>query len=88
MLKQRNANRFNANVELCKKRKYDMAALKEVIKLLVNEQPLPKKHRNHKLQGQRVERWECHVKGDWLLFYRYDKDTIIFEATGTHSDLF
>jgi hypothetical protein len=29
-----------------------------------------------------------HIKPDWLLIYMTDEDRIIFERTGTHSDLF
>jgi len=85
-----NTKRFEASLELCKKRKYNIELLKEVINLLLANKPLPKRCRPHKLRGTRPERWECHIKGDWLLTYRYDyiNQAIIFEDTGTHSDLF
>ncbi|MBW1752042.1 MAG: type II toxin-antitoxin system YafQ family toxin [Deltaproteobacteria bacterium] len=36
------------------------------------------------LKGRR----ECHVEPDWLLIYKIIDSEIIFERTGTHSDLF
>jgi len=88
MLRYRKTKRFEKSYVICAKRNYDMRELKAIMKLLINEQPLPERCRNHKLKGTRYERWDCHIKGDWVLLYRYEKDTIIFEDTGTHSDLF
>lgn len=31
---------------------------------------------------------DCHVRGDWVLIYRIEGNTITFERTGTHADLF
>ena len=90
MLIPRYANRFKKSRKRCQKRGYDIETLTEVMKLLTAEQPLPKRCNPHKLEGQSVEIWDCHIKGDWLLLYRYDykQNQIIFEDTGTHSDLF
>ncbi|MBU4128076.1 MAG: type II toxin-antitoxin system YafQ family toxin, partial [Proteobacteria bacterium] len=33
-------------------------------------------------------RRECHIEPDWLLIYKIMENEIIFERTGTHSDLF
>ena len=30
---------------------------------------------------------ECHLAGDWILIYKFEKDTVIFERTGSHSEL-
>ncbi|MCG6146468.1 type II toxin-antitoxin system mRNA interferase toxin, RelE/StbE family [Leptospira bandrabouensis] len=38
-----------------------------------------------KLQKNRKE---CHIEPDWLLIYKLDQNSIIFERTGTHADLF
>jgi mRNA-degrading endonuclease YafQ of YafQ-DinJ toxin-antitoxin module len=29
-----------------------------------------------------------HLAWDWLLIYRLEEDTVIFERTGAHSELF
>jgi mRNA interferase YafQ len=55
---------------------------------LTNEESLDPKFRNHKLTGDYKDHWECHIEPDWLLIYRLTKTEIIFERTGSHSDLF
>ncbi len=55
---------------------------------LVNGVPPDAKHRDHKLIGYYKGRRECHVEADWLLIYKTTEQEIIFERTGTHSDLF
>jgi mRNA interferase YafQ len=45
-------------------------------------------HRDHLLVGNFVARRECHIESNWLLIYRITEDSIYFERTGSHSDLF
>ncbi|MBM9538534.1 type II toxin-antitoxin system YafQ family toxin [Desulfobulbus alkaliphilus] len=45
-------------------------------------------HRDHKLIGNWKGRRECHIESDWLLIYVVESSRIVFERTGTHSDLF
>jgi mRNA interferase YafQ len=82
--------RFEKSVARCVKRGYDMDLLKEVVILLLAGSPLPEKCKPHKLSGNFANHWECHIKPDWLLIYRYNEEAVqlIFEETGTHSDLF
>jgi mRNA interferase YafQ len=81
---------FNKNRKLMQKRGRDIHLLREVMFMLINEQPLLPKHENHPLRGKLRGKWECHVQPDWLLIYRIDKanNKITFYNTGTHSDLF
>jgi mRNA interferase YafQ len=83
-------NRFEKNIALCRKRNYDMELFKEVAQLLLEEKQLPEKYRDHKLSVNFEKHRECHIKPDWLLIYCYDDahTQVIFEQTGTHSDLF
>ncbi|MBF0559076.1 MAG: type II toxin-antitoxin system mRNA interferase toxin, RelE/StbE family [Nitrospirae bacterium] len=37
---------------------------------------------------RRVRQLNCHIEPDWVLVYRVTGDTICFERTGSHSDLF
>jgi mRNA interferase YafQ len=66
----------------------DMSRLKRVMAWIVNEEPLPLELRDHKLIGNYQGRRECHLAGDWLLIYKIEHDTVIFERTGSHSELF
>ena len=88
MLKPVVTNRFKKDVDLVKKRGLKADKLKDVMKLLIEEQPLSPKLYDHPLIGNFVGRRECHVEPNWLLIYKLDAPVIIFERTGTHSDLY
>lgn len=88
MLKPIYLRLFEKEVVKAKKRGKDIKKLKEVMKLLTLEEPLPPKNRNHKLKGDYVGYWECHIEADWLLVYKKTETEIIFARTGSHSDLF
>ena len=62
--------------------------IREVLKKLINEEQLDARYKDHKLLGNFKDRRECHIEPDWLLIYKKSSDEIIFERTGTHSDLF
>ena len=81
---------FRKDVELCKKRGYDMELLKTAIQLLERDGCLPASYRPHKLSGNYEGSWECHIKGNWLLVWEQNDNllTLLFTNTGTHSDLF
>lgn len=81
-------NSFAKDIKLAQKRGKNIDKLKKIIELLVNKEPIPPKFRDHNLVGNFIGRRECHIGPDWLLIYKIDKDEIIFERTGTHSDLF
>jgi mRNA interferase YafQ len=72
--------------------RYDWEKMRAIVKELMNDRPLNKKHRNHEMTGEFEGVCECHVEPDWLLIY--DKDgsvntgTLKLIRTGTHSDLF
>jgi len=80
--------RFEKDLELAKRRGKDTDKLKTVINLIVLEQPLPPRLRDHALVGNYLGRRECHIEPDWLLVYKLEPGTVLFERTGTHSDLF
>jgi mRNA interferase YafQ len=90
MLQAKTSNQFKKDFKAAQKRSKDISKLKIVMRLLVEEKPLETGHRDHPLTGNYKGRRECHIESDWLLVYRIDKkdDIIVFERTGTHSDLF
>jgi len=81
--------KFRKDVKRCIKRNYRMSLLEEIL-LLLRKGELPPKYFPHKLSGNLQDRWECHIKPDWLLIWKQDDDQkrIVLERTGTHSDLF
>ena len=44
----------------------------------------------HKLSGDYVGCWECHIKPDWLLVWEQNDTELVLHMTntGTHSDIF
>lgn len=81
-------SRFKKDVELARKRGKDLVKLRDVMEKLVAEERLDANYRDHPLMGNYIGRRECHIESDWLLIYKLDSADIIFERTGTHSDLF
>ena len=75
-------------VRLAKKRRKDVAKIKEVIAFLVQGRKLDEKHKDHPLKSEFAEYRECHIEPDWLLIYKSQSSEIRFVRTGTHSDLF
>jgi mRNA interferase YafQ len=62
--------------------------LTDVVTLLSVKGSLPSRYRAHKLQGEYLGYWECHLESDWLLVYALTPETVFVARTGTHSDLF
>ena len=79
---------FEKDIKRMKKRGKNPDKLKIIIRSLVSEEPLDPIHRDHKLIGNWKGRRECHIESDWLLIYKTELERIIFERSGTHSDLF
>lgn len=88
MLDSVTTKRFEKDVKLARKRGKDLNKLKEVMQLLLEGYKLPHKYLDHPLSGNFERRRECHIQPDWLLIYKPSATQIIFERTGTHSDLF
>jgi mRNA interferase YafQ len=79
---------FVKDLGLMERRHKDINKIIEVIVMIIWEDPLPEKHREHKLSGDYSGYTECHVEGDWLLVYRISERKVLFTRTGTHADLF
>ncbi len=79
---------FEKDVKRLERRGKNLEKLKIITRSLVAEEPLDPLHRNHKLIGNWQGRRECHIESDWLLIYKMEEGRVIFERTGTHSDLF
>ena len=86
--------KFKKDYKLALKRGCDPTKLEAILELLVEDQPLPERNRNHQLTGDYIGKMECHISPDWLLIYELvdregdEENQIILWRTGTHSDLF
>jgi mRNA interferase YafQ len=69
---------------------HDLTLLKTLLTNLVAGERLAPKFKDHHLIGAWQGRRECHIRPDWLLIYKIDREQnrIIFERTGSHADLF
>ena len=90
MLKPSYTKQFEKDLKLMLRRGKDGKKMRDVISLLIRQEPLDPKHRDHKLIGNWKGRRDCHVEPDWVLIYQVEvgNGRIVFERTGTHSDLF
>ena len=88
MLNPSFTNQFQKDVKGMKKRNKDMQKLKLIMSKLINEENLEERYRDHKLSGEYKGRRDCHIEPDWVLIYKKTDSEIIFERTGSHSDLF
>ena len=70
------------------KRGKNLEKLETVAQLLVEGKPLDRKYLDHPLTGNYKGYRDLHIEPDWLLIYKITEDTIIFDRTGSHSDLF
>ena len=80
---------YRRQLRLMHKRGYNMSLLDNVIALLADGQTLPSKYRDHPLTGNMRGYRDCHIKDDWVLIYRIDKNILklMLVQTGTHSDI-
>lgn len=82
------SNNFKKDVKLLQSRWYDMTKLKEILLILVNDENLDARYKNHQLKWNLSHLQELHIAPNWLLLYQYIWDNIIrFDATWTHNDL-
>ncbi len=88
MLKLFTTNQFEKDFDRMIRRGKDKDSILQIMQKLLNQERLDPAYRDHKLTGPLVGRRECHIEPDWLLLYIKKNDRIIFERTGTHSDLF
>ena len=88
MLKPSYTKQFEKDWKRLQKRGKAKEKLRKILNMLINKKQLPQRCRDHKLIGNYKGRRECHIEPDWLLIYIATESVIIFERTGSHSDLF
>ena len=92
MLQVERTIKFQRQLAKCRKQGKNLKKLDSIVNMLANEQPLPPKNRDHKLEDSKRYKdcRECHIEPDWLLVYRIEADILVLTLTrtGSHSDLF
>jgi mRNA interferase YafQ len=64
------SGRFKRDVKRAERRGKDMARLKVVLSLLIEQKPIPARYRDHPLRGDWQGFRDIHIEPDWLLLYR------------------
>ena len=83
------SGKFLKDVKKAQKRGKDLAKLQAVMQLLMDDKlPLPAVYKDHPLSGNYKGYRDAHIEPDWLLIYQITDTLILFDRTGTHSDLF
>lgn len=88
MLRPAYKNSFKKDLKRIKKRGENTQKLHDILKDLIQQKPLARKHVDHPLKGEYKDCRECHIEPDWLLVYLIEGTRITFIRTGTHADLF
>ena len=79
---------FDKDIKRAVRRGKNVEKFKLIARTLLAGDLLDPIHRDHKLTGNYAGRRDCHIESDWLLIYKIEDEFIVFERTGTHSDLF
>ena len=84
------SSKFKKDLRHANKRNKNLSKIQNIMEKLTEGDSLSIRNNDHSLTGNYSGRRECHIEPDWLLIYKIDLDAmeIIFERTGTHSDLF
>jgi mRNA interferase YafQ len=82
------SGQFKRDLKAAQKRGKDMAKLRTLMTLLIEAVPLPPAYLDHPLKGNWHSFRDAHIEPDWLMIYKIDGETVRFERTGRHSDLF
>ena len=88
MLKAVQGAQFRKDAKRAEKRGKDMSKLRALVLLMLEQQPLPSRYRDHALKGEWTGLRDVHIEPDWLLIYYVDGDDLHLVRTGTHADLF
>jgi mRNA interferase YafQ len=88
MLRPVRTKQFKRDYKKALRQGKDLDKLKAIMAKLAAQEKLDLKYKDHKLIGDFKDRGECHLEPDWVLIYKIEGDKIIFESTGSHSDLF
>ena len=71
------------------KREQNKQKLIQVIQLIFDNQIsyLITNHKAHKLRGIYAGCWSCHIRGDWILIWKWTGNILELVDTGTHNSI-
>lgn len=88
MLSPVRSNAFKRDVRRLEKRGKNLAKLRNVLVLLLDQLPISEIYKDHPLRGNWAGFRDLHIEPDWVLIYRVRASELELARTGTHADLF
>lgn len=82
------SSRVEKGYQTCEKKHKDLTLFKDMVRLLMSEQPLPASVKDHLLIGNWTGCRELHLEPDFLFIYENRPEQIYGVRLGSHSDLF
>jgi len=79
---------FKKDIKRIQKQHKKITIIKDVISHLEKGNQVPQKYSPHRLKGNWINHFECHLEPDWLLIWKEEKEIIYLIRTGSHSELF
>ena len=81
--------RFRKDYARCARQGLPISKIDDAIRLLASGEVPPPAMLDHTLKGGHLGERELHLRGDWLLMYRKDRERLILDMlrTGTHDEL-
>jgi mRNA interferase YafQ len=87
MLQLYYSKKFRKGLKKIKNNQQLLENLNTVLDLLINDNNLPDRYKEHRLKGDLKKFWECHISPDLLLIYVKEQTAIRLIALDNHSNL-
>lgn len=81
------SNKFKQSLKKLKKQRKNIDEMLDIIYKLSIKEELDPKYRNHQLVNDKHYKdcYECHIRPDWLLVYKYDEGKLLLLLINTCS---
>ncbi len=81
-------SQFKKDLSGLEKQQKDIKKLVEVMDLILSGKNIPAKYHPSKLNDNFKNHQQCNIDADWALIYKQEGREVIFERTGSTSDLY
>jgi mRNA interferase YafQ len=81
-------NQFKKDAKKAKKQHKNLDLITDVVSMLMRDQAIPSKFKDHALVGNYIGHREMHLEPDWLLIYKINIEELRLVRLGSHSELF
>jgi len=88
-LELRYTSKFKRDMKRITRRGFPpLAEIQEVIRLLLQQEPLPAKYKDHALRGEWTGFRDLHIRPDCVLIYEIQGRNLVLTRIGSHADVF